>query len=50
MELLKIHYEHTSSVKKTSEKNTRTIFDPLLLNWVIALLVKTSHSIYGEIA
>ena len=50
MELWKIHYEHTSSGKKTSEKNTRTRFDPLLLNWSIALLAKTSHYIYEEIA
>ena len=50
MELWKIHYEHISSVEKTSGKNTRTRFDPLLLNWAIALLAKTSHSIYEEIS
>ena len=37
-------------LKKTSGKNTRTRFDPLLLNWAIALLAKTSHSIYEEIS
>ena len=49
MELWKIHYEHICSVKK-SGKNTRTRFDPLLLNWEIVLLAKTSHSIYEEIS
>ena len=31
-------------------KNTRTRFDLLPLNWATALLAKTSHSIYEEIA
>ena len=35
---------------KTSGNNTRTRFDPLLFNWAIALLAKSSHSIYEEIA
>ena len=50
MELLKIHYEHIYSVKKNIWKNSRTRFDILLLNWSIALLAKTSHSIYEVIS
>ena len=46
----KIHYEHISSVNKTGRKNNRSIFDPLLLIEAIALLTKTFHSIYKEIA
>ena len=50
IELWKIHYEHISSVKNTSGKNTRTRFGSLPLNWAISLLAKTSHSIYEEIS
>ena len=47
MELWKVHYEHISSVKKNIWKKYRTRIDPLILNWAIALLAKTSHSIYN---
>ena len=35
---------------KNMWKHSRTTFDPLLLNWAISLLAKTSHSIYEEIS
>ena len=50
MKLWKIYYEYISSVKKLSEKENRTRFDPLLLNSAILLLAKTSHYIYEKIA
>ena len=49
MELWKIHYCHLNGVIKNG-RNHRTRYDPLLIKWAIALLAKTSHSIYEEIA
>ena len=37
-------------LKRKLKTNTPTRFDPLLLNWAIVLLAKTSHSNYEEIA
>ena len=50
MALWKVHYEHILAVNASGGKNSQTIFDPLLLKWAIALLAKTSHSVYKEIA
>ena len=50
MALWKVHYEHILAVNASGGKTTQTRFDPLLLKWVIALLAKTSHSVYKEIA
>jgi len=50
MALWKVHYEHILAVNASGGKNTQTRFDPLLLKWAIALLAKTSHSVYKEIA
>ena len=49
MELWKIHLRHLLDVNKKG-KNRRTRFDPMLLKWAIALLAKTSHSVYEEVA
>ena len=48
MELWKIYCEHVSSVNKGGGKNTRTRLDTLLLNKVIELLAKTTHSFYEK--
>ena len=39
MELWKVHHEHLSSVSQNDGKDGRTRFDPVLMNWAIALLV-----------
>ena len=50
MALWKVHYEHILAVNASGGENTQTRLDPLLLKWAIALLAKTSHSVYKEIA
>ena len=50
MELWKINYAQILSINVSRRENTQTKFNPLLLKWGIALLTKSPHSIYKEIA
>ena len=49
MKLWKVHHEHFTSVAQSDGKDGRTRFDPVLMNWAIALLVNTSKSAYNNI-
>ena len=49
MELWKVHHEHLTSVAQSDGKDERTCFDPVLMNWITSLLVKTLKSVYIDI-
>ena len=49
MESWKFHHEHLTSVSQNDGNGRRTRFDPVLMNWTIALLAKTSKSFYNDI-
>ena len=49
MALWKVQCEHILAVNTSDGNNTQTRYF-LLLKWEIALLAKTSHSVYKEIA
>ena len=49
MELWKVHHEHLTSVAQSDGKDERTCFDPVLMNWITSLLVKTFKSVYNDI-
>ena len=50
MALWKVYYEHILDVNTSGGKNNQTRFDIVLPERAIALLAKTSHSVYKEIA
>ena len=46
IDLWKIHLRHVLKVAESGGKNLHVRFDPLLLQWSISLLAKTSHTVY----
>jgi hypothetical protein len=53
LELWHLHSEHISQVHANGGKGRgrkRVAYHPLLLNWAIAFLARTSSRVYGEVA